>query len=116
MQRSPVLTLGERPIGVRDLCARDEPPDGHVCVTFENARIEERADRSLRNPGFAQDERYPVVCVNWDEAKAFVVWLSMKTGKPYRLLSGAEREYVTRAGTTTRYSLGNDDRALLPIW
>jgi hypothetical protein len=89
-----------------------ETNHGHVCVAFENGRIEERADRSFRNPGFAQDERYPVVCVNWDDAKAFVVWLSKKTGKPYRLLSGAEREYVTRAGTTTRYSLGNDDRAL----
>jgi formylglycine-generating enzyme required for sulfatase activity len=82
------------------------------CVTFENGRIEERADRSFRNPGFTQDDRHPVVCVNWDDAKAFVVWLSKKTGKPYRLLSEAEREYVTRAGTTTRYSFGNDERAL----
>ena len=83
-----------------------ETNHGHVCVAFENGRIEERADRSFRNPGFAQDERYPVVCVNWDDAKAFVVWLSKKTGKPYRLLSGAEREYVgiVLATTTGRFA------------
>jgi formylglycine-generating enzyme required for sulfatase activity len=32
--------------------------------------------------------------------------LSGKTGKPYRLLSEAEREYVTRAGTATPFWWG----------
>src|SRR5262245_51807598 len=35
-----------------------------------------------------------------------VDWLSLKTGKPYRLLSEAEREYVTRAGTSTPFWWG----------
>jgi len=39
--------------------------------------------------------------VNWDDAKNYTAWLSRKTGKTYRLLSEAEREYVTRAGITT---------------
>ena len=38
-----------------------------------------------------------------NDAKAYVAWLSRKTGKTYRLLSEAEREYVTRAGTTTPF-------------
>ena len=33
-------------------------------------------------------------------------WLSQKTGKRYRLLSEAEREYVTRAGTKTPFWWG----------
>jgi formylglycine-generating enzyme required for sulfatase activity len=45
--------------------------------------------------------------VNWEDAKAFVEWLSRKTGKPYRLLTEAEREYVARAGTTTPYWWGS---------
>ena len=39
-------------------------------------------------------------------AKAYAEWLSRKTGKTYRLLSEAEREYVTRAGTTTPFWWG----------
>jgi formylglycine-generating enzyme required for sulfatase activity len=58
---------------------------------------------SWRAPGFPQDDNHPVVCINWHDAKAYAAWLSGKTGKTYRLLSEAEREYVTRAGTTTPF-------------
>jgi len=51
--------------------------------------------------------RRPVINVSWDDAIAYVDWLSKKTGKPYRLLSGAEYEYATRAGTQTAYPWGN---------
>lgn len=50
--------------------------------------------------------KQPVINVSWNDAKAYVVWLRRKSGKPYRLLSEAEREYVTRAGTTTPYWWG----------
>jgi formylglycine-generating enzyme required for sulfatase activity/Tfp pilus assembly protein PilF len=50
--------------------------------------------------------RQPVINVSWNDAKSYVAWLSRKTGKTYRLLSEAEREYVTRAGTTTPFWLG----------
>ncbi|MGC2079467.1 MAG: formylglycine-generating enzyme family protein [Xanthobacteraceae bacterium] len=51
--------------------------------------------------------RRPVINVSWDDAKAYVAWLSKKTGKSYRLLSGAEYEYATRAGTQTAYPWGD---------
>jgi formylglycine-generating enzyme required for sulfatase activity len=50
--------------------------------------------------------RRPVINVSWNDAKAYVTWLSRKTGRPYRLLSEAEREYVARAGTTTPFWFG----------
>lgn len=55
---------------------------------------------------FQQADSEPVTCVNWKDAKAYVEWLSKKTGKTYRLLSEAEWEYVARAGTTTPFATG----------
>ena len=52
--------------------------------------------------------RRPVVNVSWNDAKAYLRWLSEKTGKAYRLLSEAEWKYVARAGTTTAYWWGDD--------
>ncbi len=49
----------------------------------------------------------PVINVSWEDAKNYAAWLTKKTGKSYRLLSEAEREYVTRAGTTTPFWWGN---------
>jgi formylglycine-generating enzyme required for sulfatase activity len=48
-----------------------------------------------------------VINVSWDDAKAYLAWLSRKTGKSYRLLSESEREYVTRAGTSTPFWWGS---------
>jgi formylglycine-generating enzyme required for sulfatase activity len=50
--------------------------------------------------------RQPALLLSWHDAKAYVAWLSRKTGKTYRLLSEAEREYVTRAGTNTPFWWG----------
>ena len=51
---------------------------------------------------FPERWRYPAVQVSWYDAKAYVKWLSHKTGKRYRLLSEAEWEYICRAKATER--------------
>lgn len=50
--------------------------------------------------------RRPVIDVNWQDAQAYVGWLSSKTGRSYRLLTEAEWEYAARAGSSEAYATG----------
>jgi len=70
---------------------------------------------SWRNAGFEQTDEHPVVNVSWNDAVAFCKWLSGKQGKTYRLPTEAEWEYACRAGTTTRYSSGDDPETLAKV-
>ncbi|MGA7674674.1 MAG: formylglycine-generating enzyme family protein [Rhizomicrobium sp.] len=63
---------------------------------------------SWHNPGFPQTGTDPASYLGWQDAQDYVVWLSRKTGKTYRLLSEAEWEYAARAGTTTARYWGDD--------
>ncbi len=63
--------------------------------------------------------RHPVIFVSWQDAKAYVEWLSRKTGATYRLLSESEWEFAARgcasgACPSTPFWFGRDiapDRA-----
>ncbi|TAD89614.1 MAG: formylglycine-generating enzyme family protein [Alphaproteobacteria bacterium] len=59
----------------------------------------------------SRGDQAPVVNVSWQDAQAFIAWLNQTKGPNdrgrYRLPSEAEWEYAARAGTTTRYSWGN---------
>lgn len=56
--------------------------------------------------GESASERLPVIHVSWNDAQAYVVWLSERTGKRYRLPSETEFEYALRAGTRSRFWWG----------
>lgn len=58
---------------------------------------------SWKDLGFAQSSRDPVVCVTWQDAQDYSNWLSTKTHSHYRLLTEAEWEYASRAGSRNPY-------------
>ena len=63
-------------------------------------------DHTWDSPGFVQGDDHPVVCVSYNDAIEYTKWLSKKTGEEYRLLSAAEFEYATRAGTRGQWFWG----------
>lgn len=82
------------------------------------AVYEENTGRIVNRPGMTWQNDYrgeragdelPVVNVSWNDATAYLAWLSDRTGKKYRLPSEAEFEYGLRAGSTTRYPWGDGD-------
>ncbi|WP_170113224.1 bifunctional serine/threonine-protein kinase/formylglycine-generating enzyme family protein [Ahniella affigens] len=60
------------------------------CRDREGGIFSSSKQRTWQSPGFAQSDQQPVVCVNFDDAKGFVDWLSQQTGKRYRLLTAQE--------------------------
>jgi formylglycine-generating enzyme required for sulfatase activity len=78
-------------------------------VTFDewNACVAYGDCPEVSNNGWGGGKQ-PVINVSWDDAETYVKWLARMTGKPYRLPSEAEWEYVERAGTQTAYSWGDE--------
>jgi formylglycine-generating enzyme required for sulfatase activity len=70
-------------------------------------RDDARADWQDDYAGRKAADNLPVVNISWNDAVAYVSWLSERTGKVYRLPSEAEFEYALRGGTTTTYWWGD---------
>jgi formylglycine-generating enzyme required for sulfatase activity len=110
------VTVGDFKRFVDDTYYRTEAEKDGGCWDWTGDKWKRRKNMTWRNAGFAQDERHPVVCVSWNDARAFAEWLSSKTGRKYRLPSEAEWEYAARSGGKQEQFAGFSDEGQLFLY
>ena len=81
----------------------------------EENEFRQDAKFTWRETGFLQTDEHPVVNVSWNDAVAFCQWLKTEDGRSHRLPTEAEWEYACRAGTRTRYFIGDDPEKLATV-
>jgi formylglycine-generating enzyme required for sulfatase activity len=107
------VTVGQFKRFVEATGYRTEAERDGICLTMQaGGKWGAQAGRDWRNPGFPQTDRDPVVCVSWNDAKAYVQGLSRQAGGRYRLPSESEWEYAVRAGSSARYGFGDSEAML----
>lgn len=96
-----VQATGYRSLATRQ--GRSSVYDERMGAMSEHSGVDWRRDHAGKPAG----ADLPVVHVAFEDAEAFVAWLSAQTGQRYRLPSEAEFEYALRGGRTERFSWGS---------
>lgn len=108
------ISVGEFRVFVRSTAYRTTAErEGSSAVYNEETGRMSNANIDWRNAydGRSASDDMPVMHISWEDASAYVEWLSRVTSRSYRLPSEAELEYAIRGGTQTIYWWGDGSPA-----
>jgi len=87
-----------------------------ACVDSGSCNYTYSTSNAKKTYAVSGKENYPMNYVNWIEAVEYADWLTVTRSGTYRLCTEAEWEYAVRAGTTSKWSCGNDTCTTSIAW
>jgi formylglycine-generating enzyme required for sulfatase activity len=91
--------------------------NGEGCYIYDNDnKLVKKSDANWRNPYFEQDDNHPVVCVSWNDAKAYIKWLnnSHRPVANYRLPTKKEWLFVAESENLNCFEPSSVSRIVKP--